>query len=127
MLNGWPTLAGRQRGWKLYIEDAHYGSLGYDGYGKWEMLEGRFTLAVLFEYAATLGMLDVDYIHPTGARDDFHDNWGGEELDDVDRLAVDLEPLPAVESVSDDHSPGYLPNAAGGARACGMLIEITSR
>ncbi len=81
-----PTITRNERAlWKLYIEDAQYGSLGYDGYGKWEMLEGRYTLAVLFEYAATLGMLDLDYIHPTGARDDFHDNWGGEALDALSR------------------------------------------
>jgi hypothetical protein len=26
---------------------------------------------VLFEYAATLGLLDVDYVYPAHARDDF--------------------------------------------------------
>ncbi len=71
--------------WKLYIGDARYGSLGYAGYHEWEILEGRYTLAVLFEYAGTLGLLDLDYIHPTGARDDFRENWGTEELDALSR------------------------------------------
>jgi hypothetical protein len=50
--------------WKLYLVDAHYGSLGYDGFHRWEILEGRYTLAVLFEYAGTLGLLDLDYVPP---------------------------------------------------------------
>jgi hypothetical protein len=71
--------------WKLYLVDAHYGSLGYDGFRAWEILEGRYTLAVLFEYAGTLGLFDLDYIHPTGAREDFQDNWGGNDLDALSR------------------------------------------
>src|SRR6476661_3537129 len=47
--------------WKLYLVDPQYGSLGYDGYHRWEILEGRYTMAVLFEYAGTLGLLDLDY------------------------------------------------------------------
>ena len=31
---------------------ARYGSLGYAGFHGWTLLEGRYTLAVLFEYAA---------------------------------------------------------------------------
>jgi len=71
--------------WKLYLGDAQYGSLGYDGYHRWEMLEGRYTLAVLFEYAATLGLIDVEYVHPWGARDDFRDNWGADWMDALSR------------------------------------------
>lgn len=56
-----PRIARSDRAlWKLYLLDAQYGSLGYDGFHRWELLEGRYTLAVLFEYAATLGLLDVD-------------------------------------------------------------------
>jgi hypothetical protein len=70
-----PTIARNEMAlWKLYLLDAHYGSLGYDGFHRWEILEGRYTLAVLFEYAGTLGLLDLDYIHPHGARDDFQEN-----------------------------------------------------
>ena len=60
-----PTIARSERGlWKLYLGDPEYGSLGYDGFHDWPILEGRYTLAVLFEYAATLGLLDVDYVSP---------------------------------------------------------------
>jgi hypothetical protein len=81
-----PTVARSEMAlWKLYLVDAHYGSLGYDGFHVWEILEGRYTLAVLFEYAGTLGLLDLDYIHPTGAREDFQNNWGGHDLDALSR------------------------------------------
>jgi hypothetical protein len=81
-----PTIArGEMALWKLYLLDAQYGSLGYDGGHAWEILEGRYTLAVLFEYAGTLGLLDLDYVHPTGARQDFQENWGGDNLDTLSR------------------------------------------
>ncbi len=95
-----PTIARGERAlWKLYLEDPQYGSLGYDGYHDWTLLEGRYTLAVLFEYAGTLGLADLDYVHPDGARDDFRDNWGGDCLDALSRydglLAVRLTGLGA--------------------------------
>lgn len=81
-----PTIARNGRAvWKLYLVDARYGSLGYDGYGSWEILEGRYTLAVLFEYAATLGLVDVAYDPPAGAREDYRDNWGADELEYLSR------------------------------------------
>lgn len=81
-----PTIARNERAlWKLYLVDPQYGSLGYDGYHSWEILEGRYTLAVLFEYAATLGLVDLDYVHPVGERDDFRDNWGGDDLGALSR------------------------------------------
>ncbi len=81
-----PTIARNQMAlWKLYLGDVQYGSMGYDGHYRWEMLEGRYTLAVLFEYAGTLGLFDLDYIHPAGAREDFQDSWSGEDLDALSR------------------------------------------
>lgn len=71
--------------WKLYLEDPQYGSLGYDGAHIWSVLEGRYTLAVLFEYAATLGLLDVRYTDPQGARSDYRELRGGEGLDSLSR------------------------------------------
>ena len=62
-----------------------YGSLGYAGFHEWTLLEGRYTLAVLFEYAATLGLIDIAYTDPAGAREDFRDNWGTDELDYLSR------------------------------------------
>ena len=65
-----PTIARNEMAlWKLYLVDAHYGSLGYDGFHRGEILEGRYTLAVLFEYTGTLGLLDLDYVHPSGVRE----------------------------------------------------------
>lgn len=66
--------------WRLYIGDAHYGSLGYAGYHDWDILQGRYVMCLLFEYAATLGLIDIAYTHPDGARHDFADNWGTDDL-----------------------------------------------
>ncbi len=71
--------------WKLYIGEAGYGSLGYDGYHKWELLQGRYILCLLFEYAATLGMVDVAYISPEDARDDYRGQWGTDDLNFLSR------------------------------------------
>ncbi|MGH3674919.1 MAG: hypothetical protein ACRDU5_04125, partial [Mycobacterium sp.] len=40
---------------------------------------------MLFEYAATLGLIDVTYTDPADARDDFRDNWGADDLDYLSR------------------------------------------
>jgi hypothetical protein len=81
-----PTIARSERAlWRLYLVDPEYGSLGYAGFHDWAILEGRYTLAVLFEYAATLGLIDVEYVQPVGARDDYHDNWGADHLDQLSR------------------------------------------
>jgi hypothetical protein len=95
-----PTVARSERGlWKLYLVDPQYGSLGYSGFADWPILEGRYTLAVLFEYAATLGLIDVEYADPAGARTDYHDNWGADDLEYLSRydglLAIRLNPLGA--------------------------------
>ncbi len=67
--------------WQLYIADPHYGSLGYEGFGGWNILPVRYTLCLLFEYAATLGLIDIAYVPPHGARTDFHDIWGTDDMD----------------------------------------------
>ena len=71
--------------WTLYLFDPEYGSLGYDGYHDWEFLEGRYLLCVLFEYAATLGMIDVAYTDPHGARPDFTRLSGTDDLEFLSR------------------------------------------
>jgi hypothetical protein len=65
--------------WNLYLEDPQYGSMGYDGFGTWNVLEGRYALCVMFEYAATLGLLDIAYRDPEGARSDYQQCWGAED------------------------------------------------
>ena len=66
--------------WKLYIAEPHYGSLGYDGYHGWHILQERYLLCFLFEYAATLGLIDVACSDPRGAREDYRDLWGTDDL-----------------------------------------------
>ncbi len=66
--------------WNLYIAEPGYGSLGYDGSHDWAILEGRYVLCLLFEYAATLGMIDVAYTDPRDARLDYTHMWGSDAL-----------------------------------------------
>lgn len=67
--------------WHLYISDSYYGHLGYDGFAGWNILQDRYLLTFLFEYTATLGLIDVAYISPSGARTDYGDLWGVDDLD----------------------------------------------
>ena len=64
--------------WDLYVCEKHYGSLGYAG--GVQILDERYLLAFLLEYAATLGVIDVALIPPTGARTNYADLWGTDEL-----------------------------------------------
>ena len=64
--------------WDLYICEKHYGSLGYAGCDR--VLNERYLLAFLLEYAATLGVIDVALIPPTGARRNYGDLWGTDDL-----------------------------------------------
>ena len=107
------TIARSERGlWKLYIVDPEYGSLGYAGYHDWPVVEGRYVLTVLFEYAATLGLLDVEYVPPAHARDDFREMWGADWVDALSRYdglqAVRLTPLGAYAA---GLAPTYVPAA----------------
>lgn len=106
-----PTVARSERGlWRLYLGDPEYGSLGYAGFHDWPILEGRYTLAVLFEYAATLGLLDVEYVPGAHARDDFRHLWGADWIEALSRydglLAVRLTPLGAYAA---GLAPAYVP------------------
>ncbi len=71
--------------WRLYVADPHYGALGYQGFHDWEILELRYLLALLFEYAAPLGLIDVAYVEPQGARRDFGQLWGTDDLEFLSR------------------------------------------
>ncbi len=71
-----PTVERNSRSlWRLYLADPQYGSLAYAGNHEWEILQGCYTLAVLFEYEATLGLIDVAFTEPAGARRDFGHIW----------------------------------------------------
>lgn len=65
-------------GWKLYFLDQHYGHLDY--HDTWPLLQLRYLLVYLFEYCATLGLIDVVYKSPHGARPDYQSCWGADDL-----------------------------------------------
>lgn len=69
----------------LYINDPNYGSLAYAGAHIWNVLQLRYLLCVLFEYCATLGMIDVAYRLPHDARADFGELWGADDLSFLSR------------------------------------------
>ncbi len=71
--------------WELYISDSNYGSLGYEGFGEWHIVQARYMLAFLFEYAATMGLLDIAYIPPINARPDYGELWGVDDLQCLSR------------------------------------------
>ena len=66
--------------WRLYLLDPQYGSFGYAGNHDWCLLQGRYVLCLLFEFASTLGLLDIAFTHPRGARGDFWHMWGTDEM-----------------------------------------------
>ncbi len=100
--------------WKLYICDSNYGSLGYLGADGFEVLEGRYLLVYLFEYVATLGMIDVAYVPPYDIRDDFCELWGADDLRFLSRydglLYFRLNPLGAwCLDLTTSYQPTELP------------------
>ena len=113
-----PTVERNSRSlWRLYLADPQYGSLGYAGNHEWAILQGRYTLAVLFEYAATLGLLDVAFTDPAGARRDFGHIWGADDLAYLSRYdgltAVRVNDLGAfVLGISDRPPVAAAPTAA---------------
>ncbi|MGH3863379.1 helicase-associated domain-containing protein [Actinokineospora sp.] len=108
--------------WKLYIADPQYGSLGYDGFADWP---GRYALAVIFEYAAPLGLVDINYDSPDGARDDFRDNWGTDDLAWLSRYdglrAIRLTPLGRYAL---DLAPEYQPTAPDRQATAGTTLKV---
>lgn len=66
--------------WRLYILNKEYGSLGYDGYHTWEIIQERYLLVFLFEYIAPLGMIDIAYTYPEGIKNDYSHLWGVDDL-----------------------------------------------
>ena len=95
--------------WGLYLVDPCRGSLGPAGWKAWNALEGRYALCVLFEYAATLGVVDIAYTGPRGARGDYRGLWGADRYDRLSRYdglaAVRVNELGRAIL----HDPGALP------------------
>lgn len=99
--------------WNLYIGEPGYGSLGYEGFHDWRILQARYALCLLFEYAATLGLLDVAYIPPHDARPDYRNLWGTDDLPFFSRydglLYFRVNPLGAyVLELADRYQPSTL-------------------
>lgn len=96
--------------WRLYVADSYFGSLGHVGARTWDLVEGRYALCVLFEYAATLGLIDVAYTDPRGARDDYRALWGADQLSCLSRYdglaAVRVNELGAAVLHDPDALPG---------------------
>ena len=65
--------------WRLHISDSNYGNLGYSSC-PFSVIQGRYVLVYLFEYLATLGMIDVAYLPPYYIRDDFKEMQCAEDL-----------------------------------------------
>jgi len=115
--------------WKLYIADSNYGSLGYDGFHDWMILQGRYLLCLLFEYAATLGIVDVAYIDPDDARADFRGLWGTDELNFLSRydglLYFRLTPLGAFcLDLQEDYAPAPLRSSVRLSVLPGLGVEV---
>lgn len=70
--------------WELYRDDADHGSFGYD-HITWQHLNGRYAMAFLLEYCATLGIIDVGITLPWEARDDRGDLWGWDDVSCMSR------------------------------------------
>lgn len=69
----------------LYIGEAGYGNLSeLSGYS-WPILEERYMRCFLFEYAATLGIIDVAYVDPSLMSSDYDYFWGTDDLEFLSR------------------------------------------
>jgi hypothetical protein len=83
----------------LYFSEAGYGNL-YNAGDHWSFLQTSYLQCFLFEYAATLGLLDLAYIPPYDApRQDWDEYWGTDDLAFLSRydglVALRLTPLGA--------------------------------
>ena len=99
--------------WSLYVEDPNYGSLGQAG-NTWSLMQGRYILCLLFEYVATLGMIDVAYTPPALARSDYSSLWGVDDLEFFSRydglLAFRINALGAYElGLTTTYTPAVQP------------------
>lgn len=95
--------------WELYISDHNYGNLGSEGYADWHILQGRYLLCLLFEYAATLGLIDVAYVEPELVPRDY-EMWGTDDLSFLSRydglVYFRLNPLGAyILGLADSYAP----------------------
>lgn len=103
--------------WGLYLLDSNYGNLGLDDGRRWPILQGRYILCFLFEYAASLGLIDVAYISPFDINSDYSDLWGTDDLAFLSRydglLYFRLNALGAYcLGITPEYSPGKMQTRA---------------
>lgn len=115
--------------WKLYICERQYGSLGFDGSGGWNILQDRYILTFLFEYAATLGLVDVAYFHPQRARADFGRLWGADDLSFLSRYdglsAFRVTPLGAyLLGLEPAYQPATVANNVALSFSSGLHVDV---
>lgn len=67
--------------WSFYISEHQYGNLGYADCHNWNVVQDRYLLVFLMEYAATMGVVDLAYTHPAGVRCNYRHMWGTDDLD----------------------------------------------
>jgi hypothetical protein len=94
-------------GWAL-----ESGWLEYAGIDYWDLVVGTYLRAVLWEYVATLGLIDIAYIYPEGSGRDLGQLYGFDE-DYVSRydglLGVRLTPLGAyVLGMTEEYRPAIV-------------------
>ena len=112
--------------WKLYLADPQYGSLGYDGSHRWHILQLRYLLCLLFEYAAVLGIVDVAFVPPdqVPGRQDFGDLWGADDLDFLSRCdGLVYFRLTALGAFCLGQSPSYSPAPAPQAQSASLSVQ----
>ncbi|TAE39527.1 MAG: hypothetical protein EAZ90_22770 [Oscillatoriales cyanobacterium] len=69
----------------LYIGEPGYGNLSELSGDSWRILEERYMRCFLFEYAATLGIIDVAYVDPLLIPSDYDYLWGTDNLEFLSR------------------------------------------
>jgi hypothetical protein len=95
----------------LYLGSSQeYGWLGYLGNNYWDIVVGSYLRAVLFEYTATLGMIELTYTLPEETPHSFGDAYGLDEYEFLSRydglLAVRLTNLGAYAlGLADVYTP----------------------
>jgi hypothetical protein len=117
--------------WDLYISDSNYGSLGHSGYHDWHILQKRYLACLLFEYAATLGLIDVAYVEPWAVERDYRDLWGTDDLDFLSRydglLYFRVNPLGAYGlGLADEYRPSVPESKATLSVLPGLQVSVAA-
>lgn len=115
---------------RLYLGSSQeYGWLGYSGVRYWDVVQGSYIRVLLWEYAATLGMVEVAYTEAELSPHSFGELYGieGEPISRYDGLwAFRLTDLGAfVLGLRDSYTPPQPAPAAASAPALRLLPDLT--